>query len=393
MSRRILFAVPSYAPAISWGGPVESTHRLCQALLRLGADVRVLTTNTTVPGERLPHPVNRWLRHEDVPVIYCRRYVSRTFSPVFLRHLVPEVRRADLVHIGSVFNSTIPAAMAAAIACRKPFVLTPRGSLDPWSLAKKSWKKRPALAGLKPMLGRAAALHATSAEERAGIEQLGLRPEIVVVPNGVDVSRADGVARERRIWRRRLEIPPEVPLLLILGRLHPKKGISLGIEILARLRQAGSKALLVLAGPDNDDHLGNLLALARRHDVPDAVRWVGIVSGRQKYQLLAEADVLLLPSEQENFGNVVVEAMVVGTPAVTSRATPWQALEDEGLGRWVERRPESFARAVLEVLEAGDSQELRARRRRWIEEGFTWRSIARRMLGLYERISNRPEAD
>ncbi len=392
MNPKVLFAVPSYAPAVSWGGPVESTHRLCQALLQLGTDVRVLTTNTTVPGEGLPHPTDRWVRHEGVPVIYCRRYVSRTFSPVFLRHLVPEVRRADLVHIGSIFNFTIPATMAAAIASHKPFVVTPRGSLDPGSLARKSWKKKPALAGLEPMLRRAGAFHATSDEERAGIELLALGPESFVIPNGVDLSLAGRAERRRRTWRRRLEIAPETPLLLMLGRLHPIKGIALGIETLARLRQApppgsgGAEAVLVLAGPDNDDHLAELRALAGRLGTGDHLKWVGKVVGDEKYQLLAEADVLLLPSEQENFGNVVVEALAVGTPVVASQGTPWRELERTGLGRWVERRPESFCRAVVEILGAGAGDGLGAARRRLVEERYTWRSIARRMARLYQGI-------
>ncbi len=395
MSLQILFAVPSYAPAVSWGGPVESTHRLCQALLGLGAGVRVLTTDATVAGETLPYPADRWLRHEGVPVRYCRRYLSRTFSPTFLRHLAPETRRADLVHIGSVFNSTIPASMAAAAGGGKPFVLTPRGSLDPWSLGVKSWKKRPALALLRPLLRRAAALHATSVEERAGIERLGLGPPVRMIPNGVDVGQADAADRRRPTWRRRLEIPARTPLLLILGRLHPKKGIGLGIETLARLGSAGrpaaggpaaGEARLILAGPDNDRHLHDLEALAESRGVGPRVRWVGPVVGRDKYQLLAEADLLLLPSEQENFGNVVVEAMSVGTPVIASRATPWRVLEERGLGRWVERTAESFAAAVLEVLAAGDDGELRARRRRLIDEEYTWPSIARRMAEVYREI-------
>ena len=289
MSPKVLFAVPSYAPAVSWGGPVESTHRLCQALIELGAHVRVLTTDATTAGDTLPHPSNRWLLHEGVPVLYGRRYLSRTFSPAFLRHLVPEVRRADLVHIGSVFNSTIPATMAAAVACRTPFVLTPRGSLDPWSLAEKSWKKRPALAVLKPMLRRAAAFHATSAEEQAGIEQLGLGAETFVIPNGVDLAQTDGVERRAGIWRRRLEIADGVPMLLILGRLHAKKGIGLGVEVLARLRDAspsrdGANAVLVLAGPDSDGHSSELRAQAESLGVGHRLRSVGRVVGGEKYQ-------------------------------------------------------------------------------------------------------------
>lgn len=383
MSLRVLFAVPSYAPAVSWGGPVESTHRLCQALRGLGADARVLTTDAVVAGDTLPYPAGREVRHEGVPVIYGRRFISRTFSPGFLRALAPEVRRADLIHVGSVFNFTVPAAMAAAVAAGRPFVLTPRGALDPWSLAVKWWKKRPALALIKPLLRRAAAFHATSDPERAGIDQLGLGPKSFVLPNGVDLAAAGGADRRRPIWRRRLEISAETPLLLILGRLHPKKGIDLGIATLARL--ARDDAVLVLAGPDSDDHLAALTAIAERRGVGSRVRWVGRVVGEEKFQLLAEADALLLPSEQENFGNVVVEALAVGTPPVVSRETPWRRLEDEGLGRWVERTEESFAAAVEEVLRAAGAAP-RRRRRELVERRYAWPLIARRMLDVYQEI-------
>jgi glycosyltransferase involved in cell wall biosynthesis len=382
-SFRLLHVIPSYAPAFSFGGPPESTHRLCKALGDAGVEVRVLTTNAASPRDRMPRIADAWTAYEGVFVKYCRAARRAVWSREFAASVFREVRAADIVHITAVFNFTTPLAIAACVAAGKPFVLSPRGSLDPWSISNKRWKKSPALLALRPLLNRATAVHATSATEASSIGPIGIRSPAVVVSNGVDFEAAASTSRERDVWRARLRVSSDEALVVMLGRVHQKKGIDIALPALRQVLNAGRRVVLALVGPDEEGYGGEVERLIDVHGVRSAVRRAGLVTGAEKYQLLAEADLLLLPSRQENFGNVVVEALAAGSPVAASRATPWEMLEQEGCGRWVDLSPEAFAAATLEELAIPNTRTQEDRRRR-LASRFAWPTIARAMKAVYE---------
>jgi glycosyltransferase involved in cell wall biosynthesis len=381
---RVLHVPPTYAPAASFGGPIESTHQLCKELARAGCEVRVLTTDHCGRGDHNPYPRDRWVLHDGIPVRYCSSW-GKAVSTSFLAALPRIVRRADIVHVTGIFSFTVIPSICAAMLSGKPVVVSPRGSLDPWSIAHRGWKKRPLLPFFRTLLSRAAAIHVTSATEGQGIDALGIRAPIVHVPNGARVEtvlprRAD----ERPTWRDRLRIPAGAPMLLMLGRLHHVKGIDVAISALRLIRAVHPEATLVLAGPDEGGYARTIDTLAVQAGLRSAVRRVGLVAGEDKTALLRQANLLLLPSRQENFGNVVVEALAQGTPVVASRATPWELLETERCGRWVELDPGAIAGAVSDLLSSEErATTMGAGGRALVAARFGWPAIGRRMAEIY----------
>ena len=288
---------------------------------------------------------------------------------------------ADVVHVTGTFSLEALAGMATTRLQGRPYIVSPRGSLEPWALSTKRWKKRPALTLLRPLLNSASAIHATSDMEARGLEAFGVRVPVAVVPN--PIAPAPELGGKRGTWRATLNVDEHSPLFLVLGRVHPVKGIDIAIRALRLVKERLPSAVLVIAGPGQPRYDSTLMDLARSLGVVSSVLRVPLIMGADKYRLLRDADLLLLPSRQENFGNVVAEALSVGTPVIASRATPWESLEQSGCGRWVPLEPEAFANGIVEMI--SDRGQLDAARGRAVVEveKYSPSRIVKSMIDLY----------
>ena len=127
---RILHVIPSYLPAVRYGGPIFATHGLCKALAARGHEVQVFTTNVDGPGNS-PVPVGLTVNLEGVQVRYfpCPLFRRLYWAPALGRALENEIDKFDVVHLHSVFLWPTWAAARAACKAGVPYVLSPRGML------------------------------------------------------------------------------------------------------------------------------------------------------------------------------------------------------------------------------------------------------------------------
>lgn len=385
---KILQVLPFYLPAHRYGGPVQSVHGLSRSLVRFGADVTVFTTNIDGPDD-LDVPVERETTLDGVRVWYfpVRLPRSWTRAPRMTAALARRVQEFDLVHVHGLFQYP---TMASCAACRRrgvPYVLSPRGMLDPHAIRVKSTvKKRLYLALLEGRnLKRAAALHFTSAEELALAAAIGVRTPGFVIPNGLDIAAFPDAAS------RRPDGTDSPSTILFLGRMHQKKGLDLLIPAFAQVVAARPGSRLILAGPDDGGYLATVRALIRQHGLEDSVRYVGMLLGQDKVDALCNADFLVLPSYSENFGMVVIEALVCGTPVVVSdRVNIWTEIAEAGAGLVTPCDSGALAAAMLEVLGSRSRmREMGERGRELVEQAYTWDRLAEQMLGVYLNILRR----
>lgn len=376
---RVLHATPSFAPAYRYGGPVRSVEGLVVELARLGVDVRVLTTDSH-REERLDVG-SEWQTWRGVPVRYLRRRAMPDLAPAYLWEAYREARRADVIHILSIFSAPSMVALVAAELAGRAVVLSPRGMLEPAALAIASARtKRAWIAAFGPFLRRTAIFHATSAEEATSIKHvLGDAVQVRVVPNGTDLEPLEA-ARARKVRA--------APTAVIgaLGRIHPIKGLDRLIEAAAILRSRGLDVDLKLAGPtQNADHRASLERLAARLSLTDRLHFPGELHGEAKLDFLAGCRVLALPSHSENFGNVVVESLASLTPVVAAHGTPWGELEIAGAGRRVEGTPVALADAIEPYLrDASLAARAGEQGRALVEQRYGWRRVALTMCDVYE---------
>ena len=215
--------------------------------------------------------------------------------------------------------------------------------------------------------------HATSEKEYEEIRAAGYRQPVAIVPIGMDVPEVE--SREK-------EDAGRVRKIVFFGRLHKVKGVDRLIRAWERVASEGWE--LVVAGPDCG-MLEELKGIVAERKLP-RVSFVGEINGHAKYEFLAGGDVYVLPSDTENFGVTVAEALASGTPVIASQGTPWQGLERERCGRWVPIGVESLAAALKEMMAANDEERaaMGARGREWIRRDFSWKGIGAQMKSAYE---------
>jgi len=357
---------------------------LCQGLQRAGVEVEVMTT-TANGTDSLPPSSASGEIYAGVRVRYVERAFPQRFFGARIRGpLTDALGRADVCHIHGVWNVPEWWASYLARAAGVPYVMSPRGMLQPKGMQRGRWRKAAAYALLERRnLNRAALLHATSEQEADDLRALGLDAPIAVVPNGVDLGDARAASGG---YRGRLGIPADAFLILFLGRMHRIKRLDLLVDAFALLRATYPGAHLVLAGHDEQRLVPNLLRRLSAH--AGHVHALDTLEGADKWALLKDADVMVQCSDSESFGLAVVEALAAGVPVVVTRTCPWSEIEARECGFWVEQTVPAIADALRTL--AGDP----ARRARmgghaaaFARAQYSWDAIAPVMARLYADLA------
>jgi glycosyltransferase involved in cell wall biosynthesis len=250
-------------------------------------------------------------------------------------------------------------------------IVSPRGMLTPWALNHKRLRKKVAwLAYARADFLGATALHATSQQEADEFRALGARQPIAVIPNGVELQNHAPAPQDK------------TKTMLFLSRVHPKKGVAELVAAWRTVNPAGWR--LVLAGPDEARMVPSL-----RLTAGESISYVGEVEGDEKWRLLRSAAVTVLPSYSENFGVVVAESLIAGTPVIATEGTPWSSLEKHRCGWWIPMTTESLTKTIV-VATNTDLESLAAMGRRGREHAitqFTWPAIGEQMAMVYRWLA------
>jgi glycosyltransferase involved in cell wall biosynthesis len=377
---RTLHVSAYFAPAFRYGGPPRSILGLCRALRRLGVDAEVLATTADGQDEL---PAGR-RDYDGVPAEYLARSTpKRFFNAAGLRQRLDELAPTfDLLHVHGLWNMTVWKACAAARRRKKPYLISPRGMLDPGSMRRRASLKRfiyPLVE--RPNLATAAMLHATSQAEADAIRRFDLPTPIRIVPNGVDLLEPDHEAG--RALRRRCGIAESNPVVLYLGRVAPLKRLDLLAAAFHLVREKAPDAKLLIVGPDEGGHLASLRPLFEPFG--SAVHFFGEVNADGKAALFAAATVSVCCSDSESFGLSIAEGLGAGVPAVVTQTCPWQSLAQVEAGRWVEQTPPAIAGGILDVIaDPAGATQMGERGRRLVQERYSWEGVGRRMVELYQ---------
>jgi len=236
--------------------------------------------------------------------------------------------------------------------------------------------------GIKRMLDRARAIHYTTYEEqRLAEDSLGLSRGITI-PLGVD---------EEILQPCETRDPNATPYVLVLARLHPKKGLEDFIDVFLSATAAGDLRgwRLLLAGNGEPEYVTALERLVQARDATDRVIFTGWLDGEQKRTTLKGAGLVALPSRQENFGLAVAEALASCVPVlISTEVNLAEEVRAAGAG-WVTSldRPSQVA-TLTEALRAPAERFRRgAAGQKLVAERFTWGQVGRQLLELYEEIT------
>jgi len=313
---KILHVSPSYFPAHQFGGPIQSVHLLNKALLKLGTEVDVFTTNAGLDNEI--YNAVQWTDLEGVRVKYFSffGYIHYNFSLSILFALLKEVRRYDLVHITSVWNFPVWAASFACWMHKKPYIISPRGTIYPETIAIKSSLFKTVYYALiaKKCLEKASAVHFTSLDEERKVKShLKLNTQSAVIPNGIDLTEFEIVSKAKQHFEWMFK-----PYILFLGRINHKKGLDILFRAFSEINKQNSAIQLVVVGPNADNYKAVLDKLAAELHISQHIIYTGSLTGATKLAAYRNALCFALPSYSENFGMSVIEAMACSCPVVVS---------------------------------------------------------------------------
>jgi glycosyltransferase involved in cell wall biosynthesis len=210
---------------------------------------------------------------------------------------------------------------------------------------------------------------------------------LVTIPNGVDVERY-GQPVQRAEMRHRLGVPPDGPLVVVVAKLMAQKGHGDFLDALPTIRAAHPGLQVAFLGEgdlepslrarvDAEGHTSVVRFLGNRSDVPD---------------VLATADLFVLPSLWEGLPMALLEGMATGLPVVATEVSGTRdVVEHERSGLLVPpSAPRELAAAIVRVLgDPGLASALGTAARRRVEDRYSARAQARRHAELYRRVIER----
>jgi glycosyltransferase involved in cell wall biosynthesis len=397
---RILNVTETYAPFLEFGGPPVKVRALSEGLARRGHQVTVLTADWGLE-KRLQTPEEKlaaerspfgWRRTENgVQAIYIPtwlRYRSVSWNPAVKRYCRVRLQNFDVVHIFGLYDLLGPAVAASSRKRSLPYVLEPIGMFVP--IVRSLWLKRMyhAIWGRR-LLEEASAVVATSKREAEELAAGGVaQSKVVLRRNGVEVPASWPA---RGTFRKAHGISPDEKLVLFLGRLSAKKSPDLLLRAFAELtsRSTGIPMTLVFAGPDERGEKTKLGELAGQLGVRAKVQFVGLVFGENKWAAYRDADVFVLPSQNENFGNTAAEAVAAGTPVIVTEQCGVAPLLAEEAGLVVRHDQEALAGALERVLLDAEIRARLAAGCAAVTLRLGWDEPVREMETLYTALASR----
>ena len=308
----------------------------------------------------------------------------------FKTALRAELSRANVVHCHSLWR--YPTRIGCPIMRRinKPYMIAPRGTLNPWALGYRGIRKRFAMwVHERKNLRAAACLHATSEAELTHIRRLGFSNPIALIPHGIReealrafenaIKKNGSSAKKKGKYRR----------LLCVSRLHPIKRIKELAQAWVSLASKYPNWELAIVGNGSPSYENDIRrVLAENATAKQRTILKGYLSGADLWDAYLGADLLVLPSQSENFGSVVVEALAAQLPVITTQGTPWSELEKAQCGWWIGMEQRQLEEALSQAMSLSDDQRTKMghRGRSWVLEEFDWPRIAQKTVEVYDWI-------
>lgn len=366
------------------GGVVRAVLDLCSVLATQGHRVTLVTLDAAELPEQWGRPGEGGLN----AVVLAGPATKNRLGRRSMAMLESVIGDADVVHLHDPWTPSNRQVARVSQRCGKPYVVTIHGMLDDWSMAIRTMKKRLYLAlGGRRFLERAARVHCTAEAEKQQASKWFPQGKPVVLPYIFDLTPFHHLPGPK-LARESLGLSCDgVPQILFLSRLHPKKGVEILIDAAAILQRRKVPFHLLLAGPGEPGYCEGLRQQVGRLQLDKAVQFLGMIRGEQKVSLYQASDLFVLPTNQENFGLVLAEAMACRTPVITTRGVDiWQELQ-QGDAAIVDQTPEAIASAISQMLEDPDALPERGRRGRdFIFQWLDAQTVASRYEAMYLKI-------
>lgn len=300
--------------------------------------------------------------------------ISVGWTGVRFRTLPPSAMKS-LVHIHGTWTPFELFAFREARKRSAIVVISPHGALERWAFEHKAMKKTLAWRLYQKRVLQSADLIAVNSEqERCRLRDLGLRPPIATICNGVDFKGFGKLA----------SVTQRDKVVLFFSRIDPKKGLP---DLIDAWRLVSDRCgyRLHIHGHGDPDYVKVIEKKVAASGCKD-IALLPAVYGADRWQIFKRASIYVLPSYSENFGITVAEALAAGLPVITTRATPWSNLERERMGYVVDNDVVQLRNALAEAmsLDSVARETIRIKAQAYARQYFDWHGIAESYLKVYD---------
>ena len=306
----ILDVIPFFSP--KFGGSVRSTYLLCKHLAEKGHNVTILTTDFQYDQSFAIELKNV----EIIPLKCFFNIASFLYSPTIHLWLSEKITGYDIIHLHSYRSYQNVVVSEYAKKFNIPYVISSHGSVVPF-FEKITLKKIYDLTwGYKILKGASYSIALTESEAKQ-YESMGVvTNKIKIIPNATDISIFSNIP-PKGSFRSKYGILNDKKIILFLGRLHKIKGLKNLFHAFSILLNHLDNIELVIIGPD-EGMLSELKSLVKTLNIEKNVIFSGPLYNLDKYEALVDADILVLPSLYDTFGNVVLEAWAFSKPVIVT---------------------------------------------------------------------------
>jgi glycosyltransferase involved in cell wall biosynthesis len=375
---KILQISAAYKPAYIYGGPTMSVAMLCEQLVKAGCQISVYTTTANGPHELDVVP-NQTVIVDGVEVTYFKRITKdhSHLSPALLKAVWKNAKAYDVVHVHAWWNLVSVLSCLVAVMRGVPVLVSARGTLSPYSFQNKNQGIKALIHSLlgKPVL-KHCHIHATSQRESDAVNCIIKPKSNTTIPNFVKLP----------VYHPSVQNMDASPIKLIFfSRIEEKKGLDI---LLNALSMVNIPFYLTIAGNGNELYIAGLKSLAATNGIADKITWAGFIN-EDKFKVLQQHDLFILPSHDENFGNAVIESLSVGTAVLISGEVGLaDYVSKNHLGWLCKTTAASVAEAINQIAgKQTDLTTIRAQAPGIIYNDFGTDILVEKYIGLYDKIS------
>lgn len=349
--KRILVLSDWYIPAVNAGGPVRSVSAIVSAL-KSEFDISVLTSDRDF-GDSKPFSeikTNVWLKKEE----YRLKYIS---PDVLQKTIKAEINQNyDKIYLNSLFSIHFTLFPLWAIeSVKKPnVIIAPRGMLGKGALGLKSFKKKSFIQIAKAIrLFKEVTWHASTHLESKEILDVFPNANVVALEN-LSSCKPEGYVESNK-QKGKLK-------LVFISRISIKKNLLYLLEMLNSLDE--SNIYLDIYGPIEDKEYWTECSTAIESN--SQICYKGVIQPHDLHKVLIKYDLFVLPTLNENFGHIILEALNSSLPLLLSNQTPWLKLKELGVGVDIPLTNETiWKQTLLHFLHMETHEYQRIRRTAW----------------------------
>lgn len=373
---KILIIMAGFFPGKKYGGPPVSIDNFCSLMKE--HDCYIITKNHE-KGDSTPYKdvLPGWNNRQNCKVIYLpdTSYAKDNFEKI-INEINP-----DVLYLQGLFQTCVLPCLLLAKKYGVPVLLAPRGELCSGALNIKKWKKLSYIKAVR-ILGLVKNVHwqSTSDEETEAIKKL-------MKASDDHIHQLNNIPSiPKKEYPRREKVAGEGKYVF-LSRIHPKKNLLFAISLFKSIQ--GVVEFDIYGPIEDKDYWNQCQEEIKKLPENVQVRYKGLVGHDQVHEVFSQYDAFLFPTLSENYGHVIAESLIVGTPVIISDQTPWRHLEEAGAGWDLSLdNDQTFIKAINIIIAStdDDSRAFHEKAYRYVQSNMKLNELLKTYRAVFNRI-------